>query len=140
MNNNATVHLSGGCYCGAISYEVTEAPLKTGVCYCRDCQHLSGGSSWPFVVVPSNALIVTGNLIEFKRVGSSGKDVYAGFCDQCSTTLFGRPDVWPHIRTVSASTLHHYKDFIPEMHAWVKEAPAWVVLSNDQPQFAENPA
>ena len=31
---------SGGCQCGKIRYEITEAPTLVYTCHCRDCQRL----------------------------------------------------------------------------------------------------
>jgi hypothetical protein len=35
---------SGGCQCGAIRYEVSEAPLLVYTCHCRECQRLTGSA------------------------------------------------------------------------------------------------
>jgi hypothetical protein len=29
--------LTGGCYCGALRYEVTGDPMFQGQCHCREC-------------------------------------------------------------------------------------------------------
>jgi hypothetical protein len=137
MNKN--IKISGGCFCGNIRYEITDEVIKTGVCHCHSCQHLSGGSSWPFIVVKTEAIKISGNLKEFSRVGGSGHKIHAGFCPECSTTLFGRPELWPHILTVSASSLDKSKEFMPSMHAWTEDAQLWVLFNPDLPKFAQNP-
>ena len=133
------INLNGGCYCGNVKYEVTGDILKTGVCHCIDCQHLSGGSSWPFVVVPSCELNIMGDFKEYSRIGASGKKVHAGFCPTCGSTLFGRPEIWPHIRTISASSLNDKSGFSPEMHVWVQDAPEWITFTPNLPKFKRNP-
>lgn len=131
--------MTGGCFCGNIRYEILEEPIKTGVCHCRSCQHLTGGSSWPFLVVKSESLHISGNLKEFTRNGGSGHKIHTSFCSNCGSTLFGRPELWPHIRTVSASTLDNSESFSPSMHVWTENAPSWVLLNPDIPQFLNNP-
>ena len=131
--------ITGSCFCGAVKYEADAEILGAGLCHCRQCQHITGGTSWPFIVVPSESLKVSGNLQEFTRIGSSGKQVHAGFCPSCSTTLFGRPEVWPHIRTISASTLDHNEKFEPKMHAWTEDAPEWETFVSNIPKYDKNP-
>ena len=36
--------LEGGCYCKALRYEVDGDPVMKGLCHCRECQYISGGS------------------------------------------------------------------------------------------------
>lgn len=130
--------LRGSCYCGHITYEVTEEVLKKGVCHCHSCQKLTGGACWPFLLVKSESLQIHGQVKELTRLGESGHNVHVGFCPECGTTLFGRPDAWPNIRTVSASTVDNAKDFIPDMHVWTEDKQTWISMSPDIPQFSAN--
>ena len=34
--------ITGGCHCGAITYEAEVDPDHTSICHCTDCQQLSG--------------------------------------------------------------------------------------------------
>ena len=34
--------ITGGCLCGAVHYEVSEAPFSVCYCHCRICQQTSG--------------------------------------------------------------------------------------------------
>jgi hypothetical protein len=51
--------LSGGCLCGALRYEISEAPLLTYTCYCIDCQHLTGTAFSLAITVPERAFRLT---------------------------------------------------------------------------------
>lgn len=130
--------LYGSCYCGHIKYEITEEMLKKGVCHCHSCQKLTGGACWPFLVVKSESLQIQGLVKEITRVGDSGHQVHVSFCPKCGTTLFGRPEAWPSIRTVSASTLDKAESFMPDLHVWTEDKQAWIVLPHDVPQFLTN--
>jgi hypothetical protein len=131
--------ITGVCFCKKIRYSISSPILKMGICYCNSCRHLSGGSSWPFIIVKNDALQIIGDLKEFTRTGGSGNLVHNGFCDHCSTTLFGRLEVWPHIRTISASSLDNPLDFAPQMQVWCQDAPSWTAFNPDVPQFVGNP-
>lgn len=133
--------ITGGCFCGKVRYTIGEPILKGGICYCTQCQKISGGSSWPFVVVKGDSFKISGDTFkEFTRKGASGKNVRAGFCSECSTTIMGRPELWPDIRTISASTLDNPDLFHIEMQVWTEDAPSWATLDRNIPIFPKNPA
>ena len=80
-----------------------------------------------------------GKLKEHTRKGGSGKNVHAGFYTTCSATLFGRPELWKGMRTVSASSLDNPAQFKSEMDVWLKEALPWVALNKHTEKFEQNP-
>lgn len=129
----------GGCYCSSITYEIQGEVLNQGVCYCSDCQKLTGGSSWPFLFISTDSLKTHGELKTFVRMGRSGKKVKVEFCPECGTTLFGRPEFWQGCMTVSASTLNNPDIFSPKIHVWTKEAPKWTCLHENWTKFLQNP-
>lgn len=51
--------LTGGCYCGAVRFEVTAAPLMRAQCHCRPCQYFTGGGPNYFFVVPADGFRYT---------------------------------------------------------------------------------
>ena len=44
---------TGGCQCGGVRYEITQAPVMVYTCHCTDCQVLTG-SVFP-VTIPTVA-------------------------------------------------------------------------------------
>ena len=39
---------TGGCQCGAIRYEITQAPQMVYTCHCNDCQRITSSAfRWP---------------------------------------------------------------------------------------------
>lgn len=130
--------IKGSCFCGCIQYQIHGNVLKSGVCHCKDCQRLTGGVAWPFIVVPQEVLVIQGEIKEFSRSGASGKQVHMGFCGTCGSTLLGRPEIWPHIRTISVSSLDDPSFFLPSMHLWTKDAPEWFLFEPTVPKFDRN--
>lgn len=126
---------TGRCFCGAIKYRIEADVLKSGICHCHACQQLTGGAAWPFIVVPQDSLIIQGVTKEFTRFGASGKPVHVSFCGTCGSTLFGRPEIWPHIRIVGASSLDDQTHFSPDMHVWTENAPKWALFDPSIPKF-----
>ncbi len=136
MDKNA--HITGQCYCGNVKYHFTGDILRKGICYCRDCQRITGAAALPFIAILSDTLHIKGNVKEVSKIGGSGKTVYMSFCEQCGSTLFGRFEAWPNVRTVSASSLDDGRKFSPEVQIWTQDAPEWIQLIEGVPQFERN--
>ena len=39
------MEVEGGCYCGAVRYKTDSSALFKGMCFCRECQYISGGGA-----------------------------------------------------------------------------------------------
>lgn len=133
--------ITGKCFCGEIQYKIESNILKSAVCHCHDCQRLTSGGGWPFIIIPQESLVVqSGETKEFVRQGASGKQAHLSFCGTCGSTLFGKPEIWPHIIIVSASSLDDQSHFSPDMHVWTKDAPKWFIFDPIIPKFDRNPS
>jgi hypothetical protein len=102
--------ITGKCFCGAIQYKIEANILKSGVCHCYACQRLTGGAAFPFIAIPQESLIIQGVTKELARLGASGKQMHINYCGTCGSTLFGRPEIWPHIRIVSSTPIFTVKN------------------------------
>tara|TARA_B100000459_G_scaffold106715_1_gene61729 strand:- start:94 stop:372 length:279 start_codon:yes stop_codon:yes gene_type:complete len=87
------------------------------------------------MAVLKEALLIHGTVKEFTRSAASGKHIHVGFCDTCGSTVFGRPERWPHLTIVGASSLDDKSLFYPEVQVWSSEAPEWMPFLSAVPQF-----
>ena len=80
-------HLTGGCYCGAIRYEITERPVFKAQCHCRACQHFSGGGPNYFMLIPPEGFTYTqGTPARFAHPDLPSPRT-SEFCPTCGTHL-----------------------------------------------------
>jgi hypothetical protein len=63
--------ITGGCYCGALRYEIAgEIPMRA-LCLCQTCQKISGGAGNLFIGIEASAFHYTqGDPRRFKRAGA----------------------------------------------------------------------
>lgn len=134
-----TKPISGGCRCGAVRYSCPAEPIMTVTCSCSDCQIFYGGVMSAAVILPKEALEVTGNVTYFDVEGSSGKPVSRGFCPTCGTPLFGKPGIAPQLVSVTAGSLDDSSTFRPQMSVFTSGARTWVKVAEDIPGFARMP-
>jgi hypothetical protein len=88
----------GGCLCGAITYEVSSAPIDVWNCHCDDCRKVTGASFSTNVIVKFEDLTVTkGTPSTYPRSGDNGNIKTYNFCPECGSLLFsnnsGRPEI-----------------------------------------------
>jgi len=82
--------VTGGCYCGAVRYESEGDILAKGMCFCRECRHISGGGANVILGMPAAGFeYVTGEPSHFTRDNFEGS-VTREFCGKCGTHLLTR--------------------------------------------------
>lgn len=131
--------IAGGCLCGAVRYTLRSAPKGASLCHCRSCQRATGSAYFPFLFVTEGDLDISGQVTEFTSTGASGKQIHRGFCGKCGSTVFGRLDIFPGFRTISASSLDDPAVYSPEVDMWVKDKQHWDYLNPALKKFDENP-
>ncbi len=117
--------LTGGCLCGAVRYSITVEPRAQFHCHCRDCQHQSGTGHTSRLMVPAEALTVTGELRWYSSTADSGAPIDRGFCPTCGSAVVNWPRRFPDARMVSAGTLDDPSAFTPTRSFHPDRAPRW---------------
>ncbi len=129
--------ITGGCQCGAIRYELSEAPDRVSICHCRDCQRSSGAPMVSWAVMPAGRLTVTqGEPVTVKTSG----DTYRRFCGRCGTGLFYVNETFlPGLVDVQSVTLDDPSAFPPGAQVQTAEQPVWAAHIHTLPAFRRYP-
>ena len=128
--------LTGGCFCGAVGYEVSDAFTYAQNCHCSDCRRATGSAFKPFGGITRPALRVTRGEAEILRHG--GDDAHDIHCRRCGSLLFSvfPPREWIH---VAYGSLHDSPSLHPTAHIWVSDKAPWHAIADGLPQHAEFP-
>src|SRR5271169_5905309 len=95
---------TGGCQCGKIRYEITEAPQLVYTCHCVDCQRLTSSAFSMGIVVPDTAFLLMGSEPrQLQRTAGSGRLNTRLVCPECGSWVCGMPR--DEVRRVRAGTL-----------------------------------
>jgi hypothetical protein len=82
--------VTGGCYCGAVRYTASGDPMAKGMCFCRECRHISGGGANVILGMPADGFAYTsGEPAQFTRPDDDNA-VTRDFCASCGTHLLTR--------------------------------------------------
>jgi len=133
------IPFSGGCACGSIRYQCTQAPLAMLNCHCLDCQRSSGAPFASGVVVMAAEVAVSGSPKAYSVRASSGRLATRSFCADCGTPLFTRGEANPQFMSIRFPTLDQPSQFQPMLDIWTCSAQPWVGLDPAIPHFPQSP-
>ena len=142
MSAAQPVSITGGCFCKAVRFRASAAPIITRVCWCRDCQYLGAGSGSVNVCFPTSAFAIESGAAELRDYAStakSGNRMHRRFCGICGTPLFSEAEVRPHLIFVRAGALDDPEIAQPAMTIWTSVAPTWACISSDIPRVQGQP-
>jgi hypothetical protein len=126
--------LTGGCLCGAVRYEVGEAPVVAGYCHCTRCQRRTGSAAAVSATLVPGSLDIT-----------SGEDLLASweppdgwkkvFCSACGGALWAtNGDVY----AVRMGTFDGDPGVRPSYHQFTSYAAVWEPIPDDGlPRYPE---
>ena len=128
--------IKGGCYCGAVKYEIRGRLLRFVNCHCDDCRKFSGSAFSSVLVVTDKGFAITSgedNLIPYNS--SPGKHRY--FCKNCGCHVFARAEQRPGMVLVRAGSLDDDPGMRPQCHIWVKSKAPWHEICDTILQYQE---
>ena len=125
------VELKGKCLCGAVKYKLSEKPLFTQACHCKDCKVLTGSSYVINSSVVENTFSIEGEISStIKLQAGSGKYVQMFFCNKCGSYIYTDYESAIGRLNVRTKTLEKSEEFPPQAHIFTKDKDEWVNLSN----------
>jgi hypothetical protein len=129
------MNITGGCLCKLVRYRISAAPIVTRVCWCRLCQYIGAGSATVNTCFASNAIVVSGELRDFRSVADSGNVMHRRFCPTCGTHLFSAAEARPHLVFVRSGTLDDREIAKPATTIWASQAPSWACMDERIPRL-----
>lgn len=125
-----TLPLVGGCQCGALRYEIKQAPLMVYNCHCTNCQTIGGGAfSTPVTVIEASFAFTKGQPKTVEWTSDAGNLRYGWFCADCGTRIAHgqRPG---GVLSLRGGTLDDTSWIEPVGDIWTRSAQPWVVFGD----------
>ena len=123
--------LTGRCICGQVKYRITEKPLFTQACHCKDCKIITGSSYVINTSVLDNTLIIEGNISSTELKAGSGATSNAYFCTKCGTYIYTDYESAVGRLNVRTKTLNNSNEYPPQVHIFTKDKDSWLNLKDD---------
>ena len=123
--------LTGRCLCGAVRFEVTEAPLRAGYCHCTRCQRRTGtAASAQARLAPGSLRIVAGEE-QIKTFWPQPSGFGKSFCGECGSQLWSRSPDDPDVVSVRMSAFDSDPGVRPSVRTHVASACSWEPIPDD---------
>ncbi len=126
---------TGGCLCGAVTYESKGSPDKKncGYCHCRMCQKAYGNGFTAFIGFPAETFRITRGEPTIYRSSNVGE---RGFCARCGSPVIMRyasllESIWVYVGTMDrASEMDRYMT----SHVCIEGEIPWLTIHDDLPR------
>lgn len=127
--------IDGACHCGEITYEAEVDPEKVVVCYCTDCQTLSGSAFRVNVFVAESDLkFLSGEPAEYIKTAESGNKRIQGFCRNCGAGLYATSaGDGPRMYGIRVGTIRQRDQLAPKRQVWTRSRQNWMPDLADVP-------
>jgi hypothetical protein len=125
-----SVHLTGGCGCGAVRFEISQPLVSAQYCHCTRCQRRTGtAASANAVLAPGSFRLVQGEdrLRAWKPDGGAEK----WFCGDCGSALFSRTSGEPDRIGVRLGSIDGDPGVRPGARQFVDYAAVWEPIPDD---------
>ena len=132
------IPFQGGCLCGAVRYECTAVPYTAFYCHCLDCQKNTGAPFSVDVIVPIEAVTISGDIKGYETKTGSNDTVTRKFCGTCGSPILNQPHSYPNILALKVSSLDNPEWIKPAAHVWTISKQPWLELGDGLPEYERN--
>ncbi|NHO64759.1 GFA family protein [Aestuariicella hydrocarbonica] len=134
-----SVHHSGRCMCGDVTYQCNSEALDVKICHCKDCQKASGTAFSSVAFFPSSSVSVNGKPTSYATNGSTGLTVKRYFCPNCGSPLYSQLEELPDLIFIKTGSLDDPDSLPPAGHMWWEHHLSWPNIVDDLEKLPGNP-
>ena len=116
---------TGQCLCGRIKIEVSGAPTFSVLCYCQDCQRISGGGHLPQAAFHNANVKITGTLKSYEWVSDAGNGLQLYYCPDCGSPIYKVTAKMPDTSFMTVGLLSNQTLFQSPNLAYVEGCQNW---------------
>ena len=106
--------ITGGCHCGAITYEAEIDPDAVVLCHCTDCQTLSGSAFRVVVSAKRDGFKLAGEPRIYVKTGESGRKRAQAFCAKCGAPIYSADVTNPQMFNIRVGTVRQRAGLPPK--------------------------
>lgn len=115
----------GQCLCGNVKIRVRGMPDFSVLCFCKDCQRISGGGHLPQAAFSENRVEISGSTETFQWQSDAGNALTLTFCPDCGSPLCKTTSKMPNMVFMAVGLLDDQSQFVEPHHAFVESCQHW---------------
>ena len=123
--------LAGSCFCGAVAYRLSAAPMFVHCCHCTDCQTQTGGAFAINALIERDRIVLAPGSAEPVPVAmktESGRPHHICRCPVCWTALWSHYGGLSQLAFLRVSTIKRPHGIVPDVHIYTRSKLPWVTL------------
>ena len=124
--------VKGGCFCGAVAFEIELPTTFCGHCHCSMCRRPHGASFVTWTGVPPERLTIIKGEKDIATYQSSEHGTRR-FCRICGSQMFCQTE--PEVVDIALAALHGKIDRDPEAHYYYDSRAEWTNVIDDLPKL-----
>ena len=125
---------TGGCLCGAVRFQVAGVLRDVVNCHCSMCQKLHGSFGAHSKARKSDITLIEDRGLKWHR---TSKIAQRGFCKECGSSLFWRPDE-QDATGILAGSLDQPTGLNTLGHIFISEKADFYDITDSLPQFGKS--
>jgi hypothetical protein len=131
---------TGHCLCEHVHYDFAiQDAISAHHCHCRDCRRVTGSGKATVVMLPKDALTLTGELKAYHSRGSDGHHVTREFCPHCGSPILSHVQEIPGMVFIKPGGLVDGSWLTIQSSFWSSTAEPWDPVREDIPCSLKNP-
>ena len=124
--------LTGGCFCGAVRFEIQGPERFACFCHCHSCQHAVGAPVVSWATYLRESFHVTAGEL---RTYSSSPGVTRGICATCGTSISYEHTDRPGEIDLTLNSLDDPSAPVLKAHIWTEDKASWFQIGDDLPVY-----
>ena len=129
---------TGGCLCGAVRYEFSQAPKQVTICHCNDCKKVTGSVfGLSMEIEAASFTILSGQLKKYTKTADNGIRISRAFCSNCGSPVLTTEETYPDLVWIKAGSLDEPELVKPTKQIWTKRAVPWAKIDAGLLSFSE---
>lgn len=130
------IDLTTHCDCGAITLHANGRVISMFQCACDNCQRVSGSGHSSVVLLPAEAVSVTGATKSHARPADSGAIFTRHFCPECGTTVYAESSRAPAFKILPVGLFSGQNDwFVPNQLIFNRSHRHWDLVADHLPRY-----
>lgn len=129
-----TEKITGGCFCGAVRFEVAGPEKFACFCHCHSCQHASGAPVVAWATYAHETFRLTRGEMHCYQ---SSPGVTRGICSACGTSISYEHVDRPGDIDLTLNSLDDPSAPVLKAHIWTEDKPDWLEIGDDLPVYRQ---
>ncbi len=130
MTTNASAHITGGCGCGAVRFEIRAQLGTARYCHCTRCQRRTGTAASASAEVQPGSMVVTAGEEQLRAWAPPG-GFEKVFCAACGSAVLTRDPASGEIAAVRLGALDGDPGVRPSVRQFIAYAAPWEPIPDD---------